>query len=187
MKRLNKKTKLFIIISSIFLFIGILGLIFGLVYNGLISKKLYVVEYVRNLDEYTPERTIPHKLEKSSNDSIEKEVIFTMPEGVEDFKILQLTDVHITAGKSTKNLDYKAIEAVDRVIKASKPDLIVLTGDSIYCKVSTNNLDNQTALNSVVFMMDHYKTPYMIIFGNHEEEAFNTTDSSWPIDISSYT
>ena len=49
-----------------------------------------------------------------------------------DYKILQLTDLHLGFGMFSRKKDRLALRAVSRIIKRTKPDLIVLTGDSIF-------------------------------------------------------
>ena len=49
-----------------------------------------------------------------------------------DYKILQLTDLHLGFGILSGKKDKLALSAVTKIIKKSRPDLIVLTGDSIF-------------------------------------------------------
>lgn len=49
-----------------------------------------------------------------------------------DFRILQLTDLHLGFGILSRGRDKLALNAVRKLIEKSKPDLIVLTGDSIF-------------------------------------------------------
>ena len=55
----------------------------------------------------------------------------TIPEDRE-FRILQLTDLHLGFSFLSRNKDRLAMEAVRKIIKTARPDLIVLTGDSIF-------------------------------------------------------
>lgn len=48
-----------------------------------------------------------------------------------EFKIVQFTDVHFKYGNSASDI---ALERIDEVLKAERPDLVVLTGDVIYAK-----------------------------------------------------
>ena len=48
------------------------------------------------------------------------------------FRVLQLTDIHIGGGILCFRKDRWALEAVEKVVKAADPDLIVCTGDMIY-------------------------------------------------------
>lgn len=48
-----------------------------------------------------------------------------------EFKIVQFTDVHFKYGNPASGI---ALERIDEVLKAERPDLVVLTGDVIYAK-----------------------------------------------------
>ena len=49
-----------------------------------------------------------------------------------EFKILQLTDVHIGGGAFSLRKDIMAINAVYDLIAYTKPDLVIVTGDMAY-------------------------------------------------------
>ena len=46
----------------------------------------------------------------------------------EDFRILQLTDLHLGFGWLSRSKDTLAMDAVRQLIERSKPDMLVLTG-----------------------------------------------------------
>ena len=96
-----------------------------------------------------------------------------------DFRILQLTDVHIGNGSLTLKRDKKAIEAVVKLIEHSTPDLIILSGDLVF-SVSplTGTNDNLTALKVLCKVIESYKTPWTMCFGNHDAESFTKFSKS---------
>ncbi len=49
-----------------------------------------------------------------------------------DFKILQLSDIHIGGGFLSIRKDKLALNAVAAMITAEQPDLVVFTGDLTY-------------------------------------------------------
>ena len=49
-----------------------------------------------------------------------------------DYKILQLTDLHLGFGMFSGKKDKLALEAVAELIHRTEPDLMVLTGDSVF-------------------------------------------------------
>lgn len=49
-----------------------------------------------------------------------------------DYKILQLTDLHLGFGLFSGKKDKLALEAVTELIHRTEPDLMVLTGDSVF-------------------------------------------------------
>ena len=48
------------------------------------------------------------------------------------FRVLQLTDIHIGGGLLCFRKDRWALDAVEKVVKAADPDLVVMTGDMVY-------------------------------------------------------
>lgn len=78
-----------------------------------------------------------------------------------ELKIVQFTDTHIEL-KDTENLE--AYTVIENVLKLEKPDLVVLTGDIV-------TEDNpQEALKKLAAIFEKYKTPWAMVFGNHESE-----------------
>ena len=49
-----------------------------------------------------------------------------------DYKILQLTDLHLGFGMFSGKKDRLAMAAVTELVRRTGPDLIVLTGDSVF-------------------------------------------------------
>ncbi len=87
-------------------------------------------------------------------------------------KILQLTDIHIGNGPLTSKKDKLAIEAVCKMIESTNPDLIIISGDLVYpVALMTGTDDNLTALKVLSRVIDSYKTPWTICFGNHDAEG----------------
>ncbi len=89
----------------------------------------------------------------------------------EDFKILQLADLHL--GIETDLA--KQLEIVENTIKAEKPDLIVLTGDNfmyaskgvVRSLASTLNL----ACSELTEERDGRLTKFTMTFGNHDNQG----------------
>lgn len=87
------------------------------------------------------------------------------------FKILQLTDIHLGAGWVSSKRDKLALQAVKKLIDASNPDLIVITGDLFYpiwpLTGSANNLRGAKMLGNV---LKEAGIPWCFVFGNHDTE-----------------
>ena len=91
----------------------------------------------------------------------------------EDFKILQLSDIHIGGSFITYHKDLKALEAIDTLVTNTKPDLIIITGDLVYpTPIQSFYLNNQTALFQLTIFMNYLAVPWTFVYGNHETEDY---------------
>ena len=89
----------------------------------------------------------------------------------QDFRILQLTDLHLGFGFLSKGKDKLALDAVRKLIEKSKPDLIVLTGDSIFpFWPRSGTMNNRKQAKKLMTFLDGFKIPYTLVFGNHDCE-----------------
>lgn len=77
------------------------------------------------------------------------------------FKIVQFTDVHFIYGNPKSDI---ALERINEVLDAEKPDLVLFTGDVIYGKPAEQSM--RTVLNQV----SERKIPFGVVFGNHDNE-----------------
>ncbi len=94
-----------------------------------------------------------------------------------EFEILQLTDVHIGGGFMSIETDRKAMEAVAELIIRVQPDLVILTGDSIYpSPIQAGTLNNMAACEMLAEVMNATGVYWAIVFGNHENDpgSFST-------------
>lgn len=76
------------------------------------------------------------------------------------FKILQLTDIHwnFTTDVARQKLYLKAI------VDAAKPNLIMITGDSLLCA-------NEEIANELYDTIDSWSIPYGVSWGNHDRQG----------------
>ncbi|KAA6325544.1 3' 5'-cyclic adenosine monophosphate phosphodiesterase CpdA [termite gut metagenome] len=77
------------------------------------------------------------------------------------FKIVQFTDLHYIYDNPESDI---ALERVNEVVDAEKPDLIIVTGDVIYGKPADKSM------RAVLDVLAKKKTPFVILFGNHDDE-----------------
>lgn len=90
-----------------------------------------------------------------------------------DIKILQLTDLHIGNGILCVKKDKKALENICSLIENTNPDLIIITGDLVYpISVLTGTNNNLSGIKIIAQVIENYKTPWTICFGNHDAESF---------------
>ncbi|MCD7723341.1 MAG: metallophosphoesterase [Clostridiales bacterium] len=91
-----------------------------------------------------------------------------------DFKILQLSDVHIGAGFLCIKKDQLAINAVAAMIAEEKPDLVVVTGDIAYpVPFQAGTLNNKNAAVMFADLMEQLGVYWCLAFGNHDTEAYS--------------
>ena len=91
-----------------------------------------------------------------------------------DFKILQLTDLHLGFGLFSKKRDQLALKAVSAIVKKTKPDLIAITGDSVFPFFpKAGTLNNKRQAQIFIRFMDQFRIPYAMVFGNHDCEMFS--------------
>lgn len=83
----------------------------------------------------------------------------------EDFRILQLSDVHLG---NKDNLEYH-FDFMKKTIDDAHADLIVVTGDVF------TFADKNTA-NKTFKWLDSFNTPWTMVWGNHDEQCYFSID-----------
>ena len=91
-----------------------------------------------------------------------------------DFRILQLTDLHISGSWFTYLEDRRAMQAVSRLAHQTKPDLILITGDLTYATLLSFNANNLGAMRAVRRMMRKLHIPWAFTYGNHDVDMLTT-------------
>lgn len=92
-----------------------------------------------------------------------------------DFRILQLTDLHLGFGLISKGKDKLALDAVRKIIEKSEPDMMVLTGDSVFPFLpKAGTLNNRKQATKLMAFLDGFGIPYTLVFGNHDCEMGST-------------
>lgn len=90
-----------------------------------------------------------------------------------ELKVLQLTDVHIGAGAFSHSKDLKAIDAVYKLVKSVKPDLVIITGDLVYPVPITGTVNNYSSSTIVAELMEKMGIYWTLSFGNHDTEIYS--------------
>ncbi len=92
----------------------------------------------------------------------------------EDFKVIQLTDIHIGGGWMSYKKDLMALNAVAAMITAEKPDLVVVTGDISYpVPFQAGTFNNLTSAKVFATLMEQLGVYWTVCFGNHDTEAYS--------------
>lgn len=91
-----------------------------------------------------------------------------------DFKVMQITDVHLGGGFMSFNKDKKAINCVITMIQNEKPDLVVFTGDNVFpIPYIAGTINNKMIMKTFIAMAEQTGVYYTTLFGNHDTEAFS--------------
>ena len=97
-------------------------------------------------------------------------------EGAE-FRVLQLTDVHIGAGAFSAQKDRWALEAVSYLVNSVKPDLVIVTGDIAYpVPFQAGTFNNKREAEMFATLMEQLGVYWTITFGNHDTEVYSLYD-----------
>ncbi len=92
----------------------------------------------------------------------------------EDFKVIQLTDVHIGGGFMSLKKDAMALNAVAAMIKAEQPDLVIATGDVSYpVPFQAGTFNNLSSAKIFAALMEQLGVYWTLGFGNHDTEAYS--------------
>ena len=92
----------------------------------------------------------------------------------EDFRVMQLTDVHIGGGWMSTSKDTMALNAVAAMVTAEKPDLVIITGDLVFpVPYAAGTFDNMNSAELVATLMESLGVYWMPVFGNHDTEIYS--------------
>lgn len=91
-----------------------------------------------------------------------------------DFKILQLTDIHLGGGWLSFSKDASAIKAVADMVTAEAPDLVIVTGDIAYpVPFQAGTFNNKTGARLFANLMESLGVYWTLGFGNHDTEVYS--------------
>lgn len=94
-----------------------------------------------------------------------------------DFKVMQLTDIHIGGGFMSKTVDEKALNAVAAMVTKEKPDLVIATGDIAFpVPYSAGTFNNCSGAKAFANLMESLGVYWDVTFGNHDAEAYSYFD-----------
>ena len=88
-----------------------------------------------------------------------------------DFKILQLTDIHIGGSNLSYDKDLRALESVYKLIDSTKPDLVIVTGDFVFpVGIESFSFNNYYPMMQFASFMRNIGVPWAFTYGNHDTE-----------------
>jgi predicted MPP superfamily phosphohydrolase len=91
-----------------------------------------------------------------------------------EFKVMQLTDVHLGGGFLSHKTDKLTVNAIAAMIAQERPDLVVITGDiSFAVPYISGTINNAYAHRLFARLMERLGVYWTVTFGNHDSEAYN--------------
>lgn len=91
-----------------------------------------------------------------------------------DFKIMQISDIHIGGGFASYKKDKCALEAVATMVKKENPDLVIVTGDISYpVFFLSGTLNNLRSMEVFATLMNGLGVYWTFVFGNHDTESYS--------------
>ena len=91
-----------------------------------------------------------------------------------EFKVMQLTDVHLGGGFLSHKTDKLTMNAIAAMIAQERPDLVIVTGDvSFAVPYISGTLNNAYAHRLFARLMERLGVYWTVTFGNHDSEAYN--------------
>lgn len=95
----------------------------------------------------------------------------------DDFKVMQLTDIHIGGGFLTKTVDEKALNAIAAMVTKERPDLVIATGDIAFpVPYRAGTFNNRSGAKAFANLMESLGVYWDVTFGNHDAEAYSYFD-----------
>lgn len=95
----------------------------------------------------------------------------------EDFRIVQITDIHIGAGAFSIAKDGWALDAVYTMLARLEPDLVVVTGDIAYpIPFQAGTINNMREAKMFAALMNRLDVYWTFVFGNHDTEIYSYYD-----------
>lgn len=157
-KKKNLK-KVFGIIALIFVLFICATVVTTLIGNSANLKKATSFETVQIEKQLTPQK------DKNGNWT------FTTDR---EFKVMQLTDIHIGGGWMSLGKDAKALNAVAAMVTAEKPDLVVVTGDIAYpVPFQAGTFNNLSGAKIFAALMEKLGVYWTVTLGNHDSEIYS--------------
>jgi len=91
-----------------------------------------------------------------------------------ELKVMQITDVHIGGGSFSQNKDVWAMNAVATMIRAEKPDLVIVTGDIAFpVPYAAGTFNNLSGTKIFANMMESLGVYWTFVYGNHDTEVYS--------------
>lgn len=158
MKQISKKAKITLIsIATVILILSIIVASFN-IHFAILGKQNQI--------------GLSNGYDWTVNDNYDTQKGAKLDMGDGDYKVLVLTDIHLKNHGTAFAflgvnyiLDWAGKGSLDKLVKNTAPDLILILGDSVLTK------RNDIEYERIVKMFDSYKIPWAPVFGNHDDEG----------------
>lgn len=101
--------------------------------------------------------------------------VYTIVSENDNFKILQLTDIHLGGSVLSVREDTKAMKACYRLIQETAPDFVIVTGDLVFpMGIMSFSLNNNAPIMQFANFMRNVGIPWAFTYGNHDTESLAT-------------
>lgn len=98
--------------------------------------------------------------------------VYTITSEKDEFRILQVTDIHLGGSFLSMSKDKLALQAVYRLIQQTKPDFIIVTGDLVFPMGAISfSVNNRAPVIQFAEFMKRIGIPWAFTYGNHDTEA----------------
>ena len=105
--------------------------------------------------------------------------IYTVVKPDGDFKILQLTDIHLGGSVLSYDKDMKALEAVYALLEYTRPDLVIVTGDLCFpVGYASFSFNNTAPVQQFAAFMRNTGIPWAFTYGNHDTESYASSSGN---------
>lgn len=137
-----------------------------IIYYTITADYWYLQPYISSIPTI---ETQQHKIVENQDGS------YSIVMADDNFKILQLTDIHLGGTLYTIGEDKNALTAVYDLISYTKPDLIIITGDFVFSVgLFSLSINNYTPIQQFCSFMRNIGIPWSFVYGNHDTEDIST-------------
>ncbi len=162
MKKKNRGKKVLKALSVILAIIIVLG-VAGTVVNAIGTKA-----HIESVTDFKAVSYDNQLVPEKDNDGV---WTFTTDK---DFRVMQLTDVHIGGGWISNSKDTMALNALASMITAEKPDLVIITGDLVYpVPYQAGTFNNMKSAEMLATLLETLGVYWLPVFGNHDTEIYS--------------
>ena len=159
------------------LFVKILLWFFGILI-GLIALLALANTICTAIDMRTVNALEPVYMEDQLTPEIDDATGFYTFTTDREFKVMQLSDIHLGSAILTVDNDKQVIKTVETMIRAEKPDLVIVTGDAFFPVPQSGTFNNGNELKVFSTMMNKLGVYWAFTFGNHEYQGLSYLDEA---------